>query len=218
MKKISILNKLVSSGVIAVIRAASNSEALSVTEAIIKGGFTGLEVTFTIPQAEDLIRELKDKYANNEDIVVGAGTVLDATTARIAIMAGAEYIVSPYFDQKTAECCNLYQIPYLPGCMTITEISTALKAGVDILKLFPGSAFGPGFVSAIKGPMPHVNIMPTGGVNLENMEEWFAHGCIAVGVGGNLFAPAKTGDFDKVTYLAKQYIDKLKMIRGDRLS
>jgi 2-dehydro-3-deoxyphosphogluconate aldolase/(4S)-4-hydroxy-2-oxoglutarate aldolase len=216
MKKVSILNKLINSGVIAVIRADSKSEALDVTEAIVKGGITGLELTFTIPQAEELVREMKDKYANNEDIVVGAGTVLDATTARIAIMAGAEYIVSPYFDQQTAECCNIYQIPYLPGCMTITEISTALRAGVDIIKLFPGNAFGPDFISAIKAPMPQVNIMPTGGVNLENMEQWFAQGCAAVGVGGNLIAPAKTGDFDKITNLAKQYILQLKEIRGDK--
>ena len=216
MKKVSILTKLLSSGVIAVIRADSKNEALLVTEATVKGGITGLEVTFTIPQAEELIREMKNKYSENENVVIGAGTVLDATTARIAIMAGADYIVSPYFDQKTAECCNLYQIPYLPGCMTITEISTALKAGVDIIKLFPGSAFGPEFVSAIKAPLPQVNIMPTGGVNLENMEQWFAHGCTAVGVGGSLFAPAKTGDYNMITSLAREYVKKLTSIRGER--
>jgi 2-dehydro-3-deoxyphosphogluconate aldolase / (4S)-4-hydroxy-2-oxoglutarate aldolase len=97
--------------------------------------------------------------------------------------------------------------------MTLTEIATALKAGVDIIKLFPGSALGPEFVSAVKSPMPQVNIMPTGGVNLENMEEWFAKGCSAVGIGGNLIAPAKGGDFDKITTLAKQYIEKLNAIR-----
>jgi len=216
MRKIAILNKLINSGVIAVIRADSKNEALSVSKAIVKGGITGLELTFTIPNAEELIRELKEKYANNKEIVVGAGTVLDATTARIAIMAGAEYIVSPFFDQKIAEYCNLYQIPYFPGCMSITEISNALKAGVDIIKLFPGSAFGPSFVSAIKAPLPQVNIMPTGGVSLENMDQWFANGCVAVGVGGNLLAPAKTGDFDKITNLAKQYIQQFEAIRGDK--
>jgi 2-dehydro-3-deoxyphosphogluconate aldolase/(4S)-4-hydroxy-2-oxoglutarate aldolase len=214
MKKLSIFNKVIKSGVIAVIRADSKKEALDVTHAVVKGGITGLELTFTIPQAETLVREVKDKYAKYENVVVGAGSVLDSITARIAIMAGAEYIVSPYFDQKTAECCHLYQVPYLPGCMTITEISTALKAGIDMIKLFPGSVFGPEFVSAIKAPMPQVNVMPTGGVNLDNMEQWFAHGCSAVGVGGNLLAPAKTGDFDSITNIARQYIFKLKAIRG----
>lgn len=216
MKKIKVLHKLINSGVIAVIRADSKDEALRVTDAIVKGGMTGLEITFTIPNAEEVIRELKERYANNEEVVVGAGTVLDATTARMAILAGAEYIVSPSFDQKTAECCNLYQIPYLPGCMTITEMSAALKAGVDIVKLFPGSVCGPSFVSAVKAPLPQVNIMPTGGVSLENMDQWFANGSIAVGVGGGLLAPAKTGDFDKITNLAQKYILRLKTIRGDR--
>lgn len=216
MKKINILHKLINSGVIAVIRADSKNEALRVADAIVKGGMTGLEITFTIPNAEEVIRELKESYADNEGVVVGAGTVLDATTARMAIMAGAEYIVSPSFDQKTAECCNLYQIPYLPGCMTITEMSQALKAGVDIIKLFPGSVYGPSFVSAVKAPLPQVNIMPTGGVSLENMDQWFANGSVAVGVGGSLLAPAKTGDFDKITNLAQQYVQRLKAIRGDR--
>ncbi|AGX06808.1 keto-hydroxyglutarate-aldolase/keto-deoxy-phosphogluconate aldolase [Bacillus sp. NRRL B-14911] len=215
MKKIAILNKLINSGVIAVIRADSKKEALGITEAIVNGGFTGLELTFTIPDAEGAIREIKEKYADHDQLVIGAGTVLDATTARIAIMAGAEYIVSPFFDQQTAECCHLYQIPYLPGCMSITEISHALKAGVDIIKLFPGSGFGPGFISAIKAPLPQANIMPTGGVSLENMEQWFANGSMAVGVGGSLLAPAKTGDFEEITKLARQYMDKLKAIRGD---
>ncbi|MBM7704171.1 bifunctional 4-hydroxy-2-oxoglutarate aldolase/2-dehydro-3-deoxy-phosphogluconate aldolase [Metabacillus iocasae] len=216
MRKIATLNKLINSGVIAVIRADSKNEAFRTSEALVKGGITGLELTFTIPNAEEIIRELKDKYTNSEGIVIGAGTVLDATTARLAIMAGAEYIVSPFFDQKTAECCNLYQIPYLPGCMSIKEISNALKAGVDIIKLFPGSAFSPSFVSVIKAPLPQVNVMPTGGVSLENMDQWFASGSIAVGVGGNLLAPAKTGGFDEITNLAKQYIQRLKDIRGDK--
>ena len=147
------------------------------------------------------------------EIGIGAGTVLDAVTARLDILAGAEYIVSPSFDQETAEMCNLYQIPYLPGCMTITEIKTALKSGVDIVKLFPGSAYGPSIISAFKAPMPHVNIMPTGGVSLDNMKEWFDAGVVTVGVGGNLLAPAATGDFDKVTEVAQQYAAKMKEIK-----
>lgn len=214
MKRNQILNKLSQVGVVAVLRADSKEEALKVSHAVVKGGMKGLELTFTVPQADEVIRELVETYKDQPDIVVGAGTVLDATTARLAIMAGAEYIVSPAFDKETAEICNLYQIPYLPGCMTITEMKTALKAGVDILKLFPGSAYGPSIVGAFKAPMPQLNIMPTGGVGLENMADWFKAGVVAVGVGGNLLAPAKTGDFDKVTEMAAAYMAKYAEIKA----
>ncbi len=175
-------------------------------------GITGIELTFTVPQAADVIAELVATFKDNQEVVVGAGTVLDAVTARLAIMAGAQYVVSPTFDQETAELCNLYQIPYLPGCMTISEMKDALKAGADIIKLFP-VVYGPSIISAFKAPLPQLNIMPTGGVSLDNMQEWFAAGVVAVGV-GNLLAPAASGDFDKVTEVAKQYAAKLKEIRG----
>ena len=129
MKKIDILSRLKNAGVIAVVRGKSKEEALNACHAIIKGGLTGIELTFTVPQADQVIKELLSFYKDQPEIVIGAGTVLDAVTARLAILAGAEYIVSPSFDQETAEMCNLYQIPYLPGCMTITEIKTALKSG-----------------------------------------------------------------------------------------
>ncbi len=215
MQKVTTLTKLKESGVVAVLRAESKEEAVIVSKAVVAGGFTAIELTFTVPQADEAIRELKEYYKDNQDIVLGAGTVLDAMTARIAIMAGAEYIVSPCFDRETADICNLYQVPYLPGCLTITEIKEALKAGVDIIKLFPGSAFGPSFVKAVKAPLPQANIMPTGGVSLDNMSDWFKSGVVAVGVGGNLLEPAKTGDYDKVTAVAREYIAKLADIRGN---
>lgn len=214
MRRVEILNRLKAAGVVAVVRGSSKEEANKASHAIVTGGMKGIELTFTVPQADEVIRELIAEYSNQPEIVVGAGTVLDAITARLAIMAGAEYIVSPSFDQETAEICNLYQIPYLPGCMTITEMQRALKSGVDIIKLFPGSAYGPSIVSAFKVPMPQLNIMPTGGVSLGNMEDWFKAGVVAVGVGGNLLAPAKTGDFAKVTEVAKQYMEKFRQIRG----
>ena len=104
-------------------------------------------MTFTVPQAAEVIAELVNDYQEDQEVIIGAGTVLDAVTARLAIMAGAEYIVSPTFDRDTAEICNLYQVPYLPGCMTITEMKEALKSGADIIKLFPGSAYGPSIIS-----------------------------------------------------------------------
>jgi 2-dehydro-3-deoxyphosphogluconate aldolase / (4S)-4-hydroxy-2-oxoglutarate aldolase len=215
MQKISVLTKIVESGVVAVVRADSREEALHISEACIEGGITGIEVTFTVEGADAVIKELTSIYRHNGSVVVGAGTVLDATTARIAILAGAKFVVSPSFDEDTARLCNLYQIPYMPGCMTITEMKRALEAGVDIIKLFPGNAFGPDFIKAVKAPLPQVNIMPTGGVNLENVDQWIKNGCVAVGIGGNLVAPAKTGEYRKIKDLARQYVEKVQQARRE---
>ncbi|MGX7198350.1 bifunctional 4-hydroxy-2-oxoglutarate aldolase/2-dehydro-3-deoxy-phosphogluconate aldolase [Enterococcus nangangensis] len=214
MKRVELLQAIEAAGVIAVVRGKDKEEAVKAVDAIVAGGMYGIELTFTVPQADVAIKELADKYADRPEVVVGAGTVLDAVTARLAIMAGAKFIVSPTFDQETAEMCNLYQIPYLPGCMTITEMKTALKAGVDIIKLFPGSAYGPSIIKAFKAPLPFLNIMPTGGVSLDNMDEWFKAGVITVGVGGNLLAPLATGDFAKITEVAKEYVAKFNEIKG----
>lgn len=213
MNKLQVLTKIADCGVVAVVRADSKEEAIHISEACVKGGILGIEVTFTIRDAEAVIKELVSHYAGNPEVVLGAGTVLDAATARIAILAGAQFIVSPAFDEQTAKLCNLYQIPYMPGCMTITEMKNALEYGVDIIKLFPGNAFGPDFVKSVKAPLPQVNIMPTGGVSLENVDQWIKNGCVAVGVGGNLVAPAKTGEFEKITEYASQYIKKVKEAR-----
>lgn len=211
MKKLKVLGNLNECGVVAVIRGGDAEEAYKMSAACIEGGLTNIEVTFTTPGAEEAIRRLAAEFG--ERAVIGAGTVLDPVTARIAILAGAEFVVSPSFDKETAEMCNLYGIPYMPGILTLVEIKEALKLGVDVLKLFPGSAFGPDFVKAVKGPMPHVSIMPTGGVDLNNMEQWLKAGCIAVGVGGNLTAPAKQGDFGKITELAAAYVAKYRSWR-----
>lgn len=213
MKKVKILSQIAESGVVAVVRADSKEEAVKISEACVKGGIQGIEVTFTVQGADEVIKELTSLYHDNDKIVIGAGTVLDAVTARIAILAGAQFVVSPAFDEETAKLCNLYQVPYMPGCMSLTEIKRALEAGVDIVKLFPGSVFGPDFVKAVKAPLPQVNIMPTGGVDLNNIEQWIRNGCVAVGVGGNLIAPAKNGDFDQITDYALQYMEKVRAAR-----
>lgn len=215
MKKVEILTKLKNAGIIAVIRGNFKEEALEAAKAVAEGGMKGLELTFTVPEADKVISELAEFFQNDPEIVIGAGTVLDAATARLAIMAGAEYIVSPGFNQETAEICNLYQIPYLPGCMTITEMQTALKSGVDIIKLFPANVYEPSVISAFKAPLAQLNIMPTGGISLDNIAEWFEAGAIAVGIGGNLLAPAKKGDFEGVTEMAKKYVQKYKEIKGN---
>ncbi|WP_053362949.1 bifunctional 4-hydroxy-2-oxoglutarate aldolase/2-dehydro-3-deoxy-phosphogluconate aldolase [Bacillus sp. FJAT-27251] len=213
MKKQKVLSKLSDCGVVAVVRADSPEEAVKISDACVKGGITGIEVTFTVAGADEVIKELAEQYQNNPEVVIGAGTVLDAVTARIAILAGAEFIVSPCFDQETAKLCNLYQVPYMPGCMTITEMKKAMEYGSDIIKLFPGNAFGPDFVKSVKAPLPQANIMPTGGVSLENVDQWIKNGCVAVGVGGNLVAPAKTGEYGKITEYASQYVKKVQEAR-----
>ncbi|WP_062358890.1 bifunctional 2-keto-4-hydroxyglutarate aldolase/2-keto-3-deoxy-6-phosphogluconate aldolase, partial [Weissella sp. DD23] len=177
MKRLNILNKLQQAGVIAVVRAESVEKAELIVDALVDGGIKGIELTFTVPQADVCIKNLVDKYRGT-DVIVGCGTVLDAVTARLAILAGAEFVVSPFFDVETAKMANLYQIPYMAGAMSITEMKAALEYGVDIVKLFPGSEASPSMVKAVKAPLPQVNIMPTGGVNLDNMGDWIAAGVV----------------------------------------
>ena len=206
MKKMERLTRIEHAGVVAVVREESQKRAIEAARTVIKGGIKGIEVTFSVPQADQVIAQLKEEYQNDSIVVIGAGTVLDAVTARLAILAGAEFIVSPCFDQATAEMCNFYQVPYMPGCMTITEIQQAMKSGADIVKLFPANNFTPQMIKAAKAPLPHVNIMPTGGVNLENIAAWKQAGAIVVGVGGNLFKGVKDDNYELVSQTAKQYI------------
>ena len=212
MKKFDVLNRIASVGVVAVVRAENEEKAIKISEACINGGIPAIEMTFTVPGASKCIETLKKTFPA-EKLIVGAGTVLDSETARAAILAGAEYIVSPGFDLATAKLCNRYQVPYMPGCMTITEMITAMEAGCDIIKLFPGSLPGPSYVKACKGPLPQLNIMPTGGVNLNNVSEWIKAGVVAVGAGSDLTAPAKTGDYEGVTELAKKFVKAVKDAR-----
>jgi 2-dehydro-3-deoxyphosphogluconate aldolase/(4S)-4-hydroxy-2-oxoglutarate aldolase len=211
MKKIETLNRLVTSGVIAVIRGDDMLTAVKTAQACSAGGIKGLEITFTIPGADEVISTLvKDK---KQDYLVGAGTVLDAPTARYAILKGASFIVSPSFDKEVAEICNLYQVPYIAGCLTPTEVVTALKAGVDIVKVFPGSLAGQEYLKAIHGPLPQANLLPSGGVDLANVADWIHNGAVAVSAGSSLTAPAKTGDFKKVTEIAKAFVAEVKNAR-----
>lgn len=190
--KYEILRQITETGVVAVIRAENAESAYEKAKACLAGGIKAIEVTYTVDGATEVIRRLSETL--KDEMMIGAGTVLDSETARIAILAGAKFIVSPGFDEQTARLCNRYQIPYLPGCMTVTEIIKALESGVDIVKLFPGSAFGPSMIKALKGPLPQVAIMPTGGVSLENVQQWIENGAIALGIGGGL----TEGSFDEI--------------------
>ncbi len=213
MRKQEILKSLTDSLVVAVVRATSTEQAVNISKACIEGGIKAIEVTFTVDYAHEVIKGLKKEVGNS--LLIGAGTVLDSETARVAILNGADFIVSPGFDSDTAKLCNRYQVPYLPGCMTITEMIHAMEAGCDIVKLFPGSLPGPSYVKAVKGPLPQVNIMPTGGVSLANIKDWFKAGVVAVGVGGELTAPAKTGDYKAVAENARTFIKAAKEAKGE---
>lgn len=207
MRKHEILQRIEDVGVVAVVRAENSEKAKKIALACMEGGIDSIEITFTVPGAHKVIESLTEEFGDK--LLVGAGTVLDSETARTAILSGAKYIVSPGFDLDTAKLCNRYQIPYMPGCMTITEMITAMEAGADIIKVFPGSAFGPSFIKAIKGPLPQAVVMPTGGVSIDNVDQWIKNGCIAVGVGGNL----TKGSSEDMTKAAKEFVAKVKEAR-----
>jgi 2-dehydro-3-deoxyphosphogluconate aldolase/(4S)-4-hydroxy-2-oxoglutarate aldolase len=210
--KIEVLRTITASGVVAVIRAESPDQAERIAEACALGGVAAVEITFTVPGASRAIEHLATKISGK--ILLGAGTVLDPETARIAILAGAHFVVGPALNPETARLCNRYQVPYMPGAGTIREVIEAMECGADIVKIFPGEILGPAFVKAVKGPLPQASLLPTGGVSLDNVAEWIKAGAVAVGVGGNLTAEAKTGDFASITRLARQFVEKIKEARG----
>ncbi|HZJ83295.1 MAG TPA: bifunctional 2-keto-4-hydroxyglutarate aldolase/2-keto-3-deoxy-6-phosphogluconate aldolase [Clostridia bacterium] len=213
MDKERVITKITEGGLVAVIRAESSEQAFRIAEACAKGGVVGIEITFTVPGADKLIRDLSSVYANSGEILIGAGTVMDPETARIAILAGAQYIVSPYLDVETVKLCNRYRIPCMPGAMSIKEVVEAMEAGADIVKIFPGELFGPKIIKSILGPIPHAKLMPTGGVSVDNVGEWIKAGAVAVGAGSALTGGAKTGDYESITRVAKEFITKIKAAR-----
>jgi 2-dehydro-3-deoxyphosphogluconate aldolase / (4S)-4-hydroxy-2-oxoglutarate aldolase len=207
------VGRIVETGVVAVIRAESCEQAARIAEACTEGGVAALEVTFTVPDAAAVIRGLVKRYPQGE-MAVGAGTVLDPETARVAILEGAQFVVSPSVNVETARLANRYQIPYLPGAGGVREIVEALECGAAVVKVFPGETLGPVFVKAVRGPLPQAPLMPTGGVNLENAASWIEAGCVALGVGGNLTSGAKTGDYGAITRLARRFLDIVREARA----
>jgi 2-dehydro-3-deoxyphosphogluconate aldolase/(4S)-4-hydroxy-2-oxoglutarate aldolase len=209
MNKEVVLSRIQESGLVAVVRAESAEQAEKIAEALVAGGVAAIEITFTVPGATDVIKTLAAKYQSGE-IIVGAGTVLDSETARIAILAGAQYVVSPCLNRDMVKLCNRYKVACMPGAMTIKETVEAMEAGADIIKIFPGELFGPAIIKAIKGPLPYAPLMPTGGVDLANLADRNKAGSVAVGVGSTLTAGAKTGDYGSITRIAKQFVEKIK--------
>jgi 2-dehydro-3-deoxyphosphogluconate aldolase/(4S)-4-hydroxy-2-oxoglutarate aldolase len=208
-----ILGKIVDSGLVAIVRTASSDQATRVAEACAEAGVTALEVTFTVPGAAAVIESLAKRFSQDK-MLVGAGTVLDPETTRIALLAGAQFIVSPSLNPETARMCNRYQIPYLPGAGTVKEVVEAMECGADIIKVFPGETLGPAFVKAVLAPLPQAPLMPTGGCSVDNVVDWIKAGAVAVGVGGSLTAGAKTGDYASITAMARTFLDRIREARG----
>jgi len=213
MLRCHIVSRVVDSGLVAIVRAESSTVAARMADACAEGGVAALEVTFTVPGAAAVIEDLAKRYQSG-GILLGAGTVLDPETARIAILAGAQYVVSPSLNPDTARLCNRYQVPYMPGAGSVREIVEAMELGADIIKVFPGETLGPGFVKATKAPLPQAPLMPTGGVSIDNVAEWIRVGSVAVGVGGSLTAGAKTGNYQAITDLARQFVARIREARG----
>lgn len=197
------------------VRAKNLEQGEKVIDAIIEGGINFIEICMTVDEGSpiDLIANMVAKYKDNEKIVIGAGTVLDPETARMAIMAGANYVVSPGLNVETIKMCNRYRVPMLPGVMTPTEAITALEAGCDIIKVFPGNIVGPAAISSFKGPLPQGEFMPSGGVDVDNVDKWLKAGAYAVGTGSSLTKGAKTGDFAAVTAKAKEFVEAVAAAR-----
>ena len=214
MKKTGTINIIRETGVIAIMRAKSSGQLIAAADAIKKGGVRAIEVTMTTPGALDVIAEAKARYGS--DVAFGAGTVLDPESGRAAILAGADFVVGPTLNLGLIALCNRYGIPVVPGCYTPTEILTGWEAGADLIKLFPASVGGPDLVKAILAPLPQVQIIPVGGVDLNTAAEFIRKGAVALGVGSDLVNQKllDAGDMDELTRRAASYIEQVKKGRG----
>ena len=216
MRKEQVLSRMKEEFLVAVIRAKNRGQGEKVVEAVIEGGIHFIEITMTMDEGNpiEFLAAMAEKYRNDDRIVIGAGTVLDPETARAVILAGANYVVSPGLNLDTIKLCNRYRVPMLPGVMTPTEAITALEAGCDVIKLFPGNILGPAAISSFRGPLPQGNFMPSGGVDVDNVDKWIKAGAYAVGTGSSLTKGAKTGDFAAVTAKAKEFVEAVAAARA----
>ncbi len=214
MSRDTILKRILDGGIVAVVRAESGESLVKVVRALAEGGVTAAEITFTVPDAIDVIRQVRKEVG--DAIVLGAGTVLDPETARVALLAGAEYIVSPTVNLEVIKLCRRYDKAVMPGALTPTEVLTAWEAGADIVKIFPADMGGPAYLKALRGPLPQVRVMPTGGVDLDTAESFLKAGACCLGIGGSLVEPkaVAAGDFARIGDLASQYAAIVRRFRG----
>ena len=213
MRKEEIVEKLREIGLVPVLRAESEEQALGIASAIADGGVTVLEITMSVTGA---IRVMARLTKERPDILIGAGTVLDAETARMCMLEGAQFVVSPALNLKTIEICHRYSIPVLPGALTPTEVVTAWQAGADVIKVFPASALGGAkYLKSLKAPLPQVEMIPTGGVSLATAKEFLEAGSFALGVGADLVdtKAMAEGKPEKITESAKKYLEIVREFR-----
>src|SRR6266516_5771816 len=201
------LRRVLDCGIVAVVRVSQNDQLVEVAQALADGGVTVVEITMSVPNALDVLRQVR--RALGDRVLLGAGTVLDTETARAVLLAGAEYIVAPTVNLDVIRLCQRYDKLVMPGAFTPTEILTAWEAGADIIKVFPADVVGPAFFKAMRGPLPQVKLMPTGGVDLNTASEFLKAGAVCLGVGGQLVDPklVAAGDFAKITELARKYVE-----------
>lgn len=208
------LSRILDCGIVAVVRSEKPDQLIQVVESLARGGVTAAEITFTVPEADRVIREVRK--ALGDRIILGAGTVLDSETARTAILAGAEYLVTPCVNLDVIRLAKRYGKVVMPGGFTPTECLTAWEAGADVVKVFPADVVGPAFFKAMKGPLPQIRLMPTGGVDLTTAESFLKAGACCLGVGSSLVEPkaVAAGDFARLESLAAQYIEIVRKFRS----
>jgi 2-dehydro-3-deoxyphosphogluconate aldolase / (4S)-4-hydroxy-2-oxoglutarate aldolase len=207
------LQRVLDSGIVAIIRASSGEQLVNVAHALYEGGIDVIEVTFTTPGVVEVISAVRKELGNK--VLLGAGTVLDPETARIALLAGAEFIVSPCVNVEVIKLAHRYDKLVMPGAYTPTEIVTAWEAGADVVKLFPADMGGAPYLKALKGPLPQVRIMPTGGVNQQTLKDFVKAGACAVGLGGQLVEKdaLERSDFARIRQLATEYSQLIRQVR-----
>jgi 2-dehydro-3-deoxyphosphogluconate aldolase / (4S)-4-hydroxy-2-oxoglutarate aldolase len=208
------LSRILESGIVAVVRSESGEPLLKVAKALAQGGVTAIEVTFTVPGAIDVIRQVSHELGDS--IALGAGTVLDPETARAAILAGAEFIVAPTLNHEVIRLCRRYDKAVIPGALTPTEVLSAWESGADVVKVFPADLGGPAYLKALHGPLPQIRLMPTGGVDLSTAESFLKAGACCLGVGSALVEPKAiaAGDFDRIRDLAAQFCAIVRQCRS----
>ena len=214
MSRDAIPKRILDGGIVAVVRADSGDSLVQVVRALAEGGVTAAEITFTVPDAVEVIRRVRRELGDT--VALGAGTVLDPETARAALLAGAEYLVAPTVNLDVIRLARRYDKPVMPGAFTPTEVLTAWEAGADVVKVFPAEIGGPALLKAIRGPLPQVRLMPTGGVDLTTAESFLRAGACCLGVGSSLVEPraVAAGDFDRIRSLAAQYVELVRLVRG----
>ncbi len=215
MTRIEVVQKIAEVGIVPIVRTSSAEAAIRSVEAIYEGGIPIAEVTMTVPGAIKALEKIADKLGDK--IILGAGTVLDPETARICMLAGAEFFVTPALRISVIEIAHRYDKAIMPGALTPTEVLTAWEAGADVVKVFPcGNVGGAKYIKALKGPLPHVQMAPTGGVNLDTVPEFLKAGAVACGVGGELIDAdtIKAGKYEVFTERAKQFLEAVKKARS----